>query len=58
MSSFTRAIAGFSLIVADSVRAARAYEAADTMAERRAVMNRFAAEAGRFPLHSDDRAAA
>jgi hypothetical protein len=50
-----RLIDGLSGIAVDSVRAARAYESAPTSASRQAVLDRFAAQAGRYDLTTDAR---
>ena len=48
-----RLIDGLGGIAADSVRTARAYEAANSTASRQAVLDRFAAQAGRHDLTPD-----
>jgi hypothetical protein len=53
MERVLRLIDGLGGIVADSVRAARAYESAPTTASRQAVLDRFAAQSGRHDLTMD-----
>ncbi len=42
--TFTSAMSGFARIVVESIRAARAYDAANSNARRRAVLDRFISE--------------
>jgi hypothetical protein len=58
MTTITRTIAGLGSSIAESVRAARAYETADTATARRAVLDRFVTEVGRHSAYDESHAAA
>jgi hypothetical protein len=54
VTTFIRTIADFGSAVSQSVRAAKAYEAADSEAARRVVLDRFVRESGHRNLRRGD----